>query len=201
MAISDTYKKKRRHLKQLIEDVNNMEEAFNSMDKDETNYKELIADKLNKIVQLEKDIKDQREKLERATKQLITYKRDIRRAKNSQGPTIEEKDFKQKELSNFNNKKAKELVDVANQYPILHQTLNILFAQVSLFYFLILFYCLLLFKIFKANIVMPTNLTSQPPSQRSSRSSSRHSSISNASGNSQNAQLANKVKPVNIGFG
>jgi hypothetical protein len=130
MAISDTYKKKRRHLKQLIEDVNNMEEAYNSMDKDETNYQELIADKQNKIIQLEKDIKDQREKLERATKQLITLVRDIRRAKNSQGPTIEEKDFKQKDLSNFNSKKARELVDVANQYPVLHQTLNILFAQV-----------------------------------------------------------------------
>jgi hypothetical protein len=134
MAISDTYKKKRRHLKQLIEDVNNMEEAYNSMDKDEANYQELIADKQNKIIQLEKDIKDQREKLERATKQLIALVRDIRRAKNSQGPTIEEKDFKQKDLSNFNSKKARELVDVANQYPVLHQTLNILFAQVKYFF-------------------------------------------------------------------
>jgi hypothetical protein len=130
MAISDTYKKKRRQLKQLLEDVNNMEEAYNSMDKDEKNYEDLIADKLNKILQLEKDIKDQREKLERATKQLITYVRDVRRAKNSQGPVIEEKDFKHKDLANFNNKKSRELVDVANQYPLLQQTLNILFAQV-----------------------------------------------------------------------
>lgn len=131
IAISDTYKKKRRQLKQMQEDVKNMEDAYNSMSKDESNYEELITDKLNKITQLEKDIKDQREKLERATKQLINYTRELRRSKGAQGPTIEEKDFRQKDLANFNSKKAKELLDVAAQYPVLQQTINILFSQVK----------------------------------------------------------------------
>ena len=128
--MSDTYKHKRKQLKQLQEDVQIMEEAYNSMNTDERNYEELIMDKQNKIIQLEKDIEQVREKLERATKQLFTYSRDLRKSKNTVDPTNEEKDFKLRDLWDFNKNKAKELVDISNQYPLMQQTLHILFAQV-----------------------------------------------------------------------
>lgn len=129
-SLSDTYKHKRRQMKQLLEDVQNMEDAYNSMNNDERNYEELIQDKFNKCVQAEKDIDQIREKLERATKQMLNYSRDLRKSKQVQGATLEEKDFKLRDLWDFNKNKAKDLVDISIQYPLLQQTLNILFSQV-----------------------------------------------------------------------
>ena len=63
-SLSDTYKHKRKQMKQLLEDVQNMEDAYNSMNNDERNYEELIQDKFNKIKQGEKDIEQIKEKLE-----------------------------------------------------------------------------------------------------------------------------------------
>ena len=129
-SLSDTYKHKRKQMKQLQEDVQIMEEAYNSMNIDERNYEELIQDKVNKTIQLEKDIEQIKEKLERATKQLITYSRDLRKSKNTVDPTSEEKDFKLRDLWDFNKKKISELVDISTQYPLIQHTLTILFAQV-----------------------------------------------------------------------
>ncbi len=130
-SLNDTFKYKRRQYKQLQEDLQNMEEAYNSLNNDEQKYEEIITDKRNKIIQVERDIEQVREKVERATKQLLTLSRDLRRAKNSDGPTSEEKDFNLRELWDLNKTKVKELVDISAQYPTLQQTLSLLFNQVS----------------------------------------------------------------------
>jgi hypothetical protein len=118
---------------------------------------------------------------------LINYSRDLRRTKNSEGPTHEEKDFKLRDLWDFNKNKTHELVDISKQYPLLSQTLNLLFTQ--------------------ANI--PTQGGSLPGSSRSSKASSRRSSASgwqdmsggNSPANSERGGAKGGAKPVNIGFG
>ncbi len=200
-SLSDTYKHKRRQMKQLLEDVQNMEDAYNSMNNDERNYEELIQDKFNKIVQAEKDIEQIKEKLERAAKQILSYSRELRKSRNVQGATLEERDFKLRDLWDFNKNKAKELVDISIQYPLLQQTLSILFGQ--------------------ANIPMTTGKTSTTNSSRTSRSgtsttnnssrtsrsSSRQSSASGQS-STANSERGSKThsqqsgaRAVNIGFG
>ncbi|CAF0859941.1 unnamed protein product [Brachionus calyciflorus] len=182
-SLSDTYKNKRKLMKQLEEDLQRMEDAYNSMNNDERTYEEYIEDKKNKILQAEKDIEQLKEKIERATKQMITYSRDLRRSKNSDGPTLEEKDFKLRDLWDFNKNKAKELIDISLQYPLLQQTLNLLFAQ--------------------ANIpVQGGTGSSLPGSSRSSRSSSRRNSASsnNSTVNLDRASVRSGPKTVNIGF-
>ena len=183
--LSDTYKHKRRQLKQLEEDLRNMEDAFNSMNNDERAYEELISEKLNKIIQTEKDLDQLREKVERATKQVMNYSRDLRKSMNSDGPTLEEKDFNLRDLWDFNKNKVKDLVDLSVHHPIIQQTLTILFAQ--------------------ANIPMPGGSAgSVASSSRSSRDSSRRNSTSssiNSAANSERASSRNGAKPVNIGFG
>jgi DNA repair ATPase RecN len=129
-ALADTYKLKRKQMKQLEEDLQNMEDAYSSMNSDEKNYEDYISDKLNKIIQAEKDIDQVKEKIERATKQLIKFSSDLRKTRNTTTKTLEEKDFELRDLWDFNKNKAKELVEISNQYPLLKQTLSILFAQV-----------------------------------------------------------------------
>ncbi len=111
-----------------------MEDAYSSMNVDEKNYEEYISDKLNKIIQAEKDIEQIKEKIERAAKQLIKLSNDLRKSRNTNTSTLEEKDFHLRDLWEFNKNKAKELVDISLQYPLLKQTLNILFAQVNIFF-------------------------------------------------------------------
>jgi chromosome segregation ATPase len=130
-SLADKYKQKRREMKQLQEDLKNMEEALTSLIQDENSCEELIQEKSNKILQLDKDLRELGEKLERANKQLFTLIRDLRRSRNTEDPTIEEKDYKVKDLITFNIKKAKDLISITEQYPLLRQTLQILFAQVS----------------------------------------------------------------------
>lgn len=184
-SLADTYKQKRKQLKQLEEDIQNMEEAYNSMNTDERNYEEYIADKINKIMQTEKDLEQLKEKIERATKQLINYSRELRRNKNTDNETLEERDFKLRDLIDFNKNKTKDLVEISLQYPLLQQTLNILFTQ--------------------ANI--PTQGGSLPGSSRSSITSSRRSSGTtsnnslNSAKDSERGSSQRGAKPVNIGFG
>ena len=129
-SLADTYKYKRKQYKQLQEDLHNMEDAYNSLNKDERTYEAYIAEKTNKVIQTQKDIDQLKEKMERAVKALILRSRELRRAKNSDGPTQEERDFKLRELKEFNNKKVKELVEISMQYSTLQQTLSLLFNQV-----------------------------------------------------------------------
>ena len=173
-SLADTYKLKRRQLKQLEDDYRNMEDAYSSMNADERAYEETLTDKYNKIVQTRKDIEQLGEKIERATKQLLKLSSDLRKAKGSDEaaaaapppPTHEERDFDLRDLWDFNKNKAKELVDMSQQYPLLKQTLSLLFAQ--------------------ANIPMQGggggggSGSSVPSSTRSSRSTSRTNSVSSA---------------------
>lgn len=189
-SLADTYKYKRKQYKQLQEDILNMESAYQSMNNEELTLEEFINDKSNKIVQVEKDLDQLKEKMERAVKQLITCSRELRRSRNTNEPTLEEKDFKLRDLIDFNKTKSKELVDMAAQYPSLHQTINLLFTQ--------------------ANIPLNT-VPSAPASTRSSRSSSRKNSISASSSASlQNTERSSSraaggsaagVKLVNLGMG
>lgn len=192
-SLSDTYKHKRKQMKQLLEDVQNMEDAYNSMNNDERNYEELIQDKFNKIKQGEKDIEQIKEKLERASKQILSYSRELRKSKNVQGPTLEEKDFKLRDLWDFNKNKAKDLIDISIQYPLLQQTLNILFAQANI-------------PITKSGGSGSSRSSqsgnSVPGSSRSSRSTSRQSGSSSASNIDGNYKTPSQVatRAVNIGF-
>lgn len=161
-----------------------MEEAYASMNNDERSYEEYIADKLNKIIQAQKDIEQLMAKIDRATKDIARLSRDLRKTKNSEGPTLEEKDFKLRDLYEFNEAKKKELVEISVQYPLLQQTLNLLFSQ--------------------ANIPLSGTGSSLPGSSRSSRSSSRRNSATSSTNSlvmSERGSAKNVAKAVNIGFG
>jgi DNA repair ATPase RecN len=108
-----------------------MEQAYTEINIDVGNLSENISEKVNKIIQAEKDLEQLQEKIERASRQLINYSRELRRARNTENSTLEERDFKLRDLWDFNRNKAKELVEISRQYPLIQQTLNLLFNQVN----------------------------------------------------------------------
>lgn len=130
-TLSDTFRQKRKQYKQLEEDIRQMEETYSAINMDESAYEESLQEKVNKIVQLEKDLDTLREQIERASKMTIKYARELRQSRQTHGePTIEERDFKLRDLLEFNDSKARELVDIGKQNPLIQTTLNLLFNQV-----------------------------------------------------------------------
>lgn len=114
-----------------------MEETYTAISMDENACEESLREKLTKVVQFEKDLDLLREQIERASKQAIRYARELRQARQTNGEaTIEERDFKLRDLAEFNENKTRELADIGKQNSAILPTLNLLFNQV--------FYCCVL---------------------------------------------------------
>lgn len=108
-----------------------MEETYTAINMDENACEESLRDKLTKVVQFEKDLDLLREQIERASKQAIRCARELRQARQTNGEaTIEERDFKLRDLAEFNENKTRELADIGKQNSAILPTLNLLFNQV-----------------------------------------------------------------------
>ncbi|XP_060558012.1 coiled-coil domain-containing protein 39-like [Ruditapes philippinarum] len=89
-AVMDKYKYKRRQMRELQEDLQTMSNTLDNLNRDEDAYVEMVEEKKNKILQLNKELDDQRAKLERVTKQNLRYAKELRSAKKAKGETPEE---------------------------------------------------------------------------------------------------------------
>ena len=69
-AVMDKYKYKRRQIRELQEDLQTMSNTLDNLSRDEMAYEEMIEEKQNKILQMNKELEDQRSKLERVSKQV-----------------------------------------------------------------------------------------------------------------------------------
>lgn len=134
-TLGDTLRQKRKQYKQLSEDIRQMEETYSAISMDENAYDESVQEKSNRLVQLEKDLDTLREQIERAAKMTIKYARELRQSRQTNGePTLEERDFKLRDLIEFNESKSRELVDIGKQNPLIQTTLNLLFNQVIILF-------------------------------------------------------------------
>ena len=70
-AVMDKYKYKRRQIRELQDDLHTMSSTLDNLSRDEDAYVGMIEEKKNKILQLTKEIDDQRTKLERVAKQVM----------------------------------------------------------------------------------------------------------------------------------
>ena len=70
-----------------------MSHTLDNLTRDEDAYVEMIDEKQNKILQLNKELEDQHAKLERCIKMNSKYARDIRSAKKAKGELPEEVSF------------------------------------------------------------------------------------------------------------
>ncbi|XP_048746440.2 coiled-coil domain-containing protein 39-like isoform X1 [Ostrea edulis] len=154
-AVMDKFKYKRRQIRELQEDLQTMSNTLDNLTRDEQAYEEMIEEKENKRLQLNKELDDQRSKLERVAKQNSKYARELRSAKKSKGETNEEKDFDVRELRDFNRQSMQQIGDVIQKHPDISEAVNMYFSQ--------------------ANLPPPTPSGRQPGSARSSIGSVRSS--------------------------
>lgn len=131
-AVMDKYKYKRRQIRELQEDLQTMSHTLDNLSRDEGAYQEMFEEKQNKILQLNKELDEQKAKLDRVVKQNFKYARELRSAKKSKGETPDEKDMELREMREFNKLTMKQVGEVVNQYPDLSQAVNLYFTQANL---------------------------------------------------------------------
>lgn len=174
-AVMDKYKYKRRQIRELQDDLHTMSSTLDNLTRDEDAYVGMIEEKKNKILQLTKEIEDQRTKLERVAKQNIRYSKELRAARKIKEELPEEKDFNVRELREFNKNVTKMVGEATVSNPDMIEAVSMYFTQ--------------------SNLPAPA-ASSLPGSARgSTRSSARGSPASSArSGGSGGAT------PMNLGF-
>ncbi|NXJ77229.1 CCD39 protein, partial [Trogon melanurus] len=116
-AADANYRCKQRQIKELEENLQSMEKDFDMVLKQEALFQELKKEKQALILQLNKDIEQQKPKLERIIKQCSRLSREIQSLKKTGTKTQEERDIDLRELKNFSGTIDKLLADVLEANP------------------------------------------------------------------------------------
>uniref|UniRef100_A0A8C8RD37 Coiled-coil domain-containing protein 39 n=1 Tax=Pelusios castaneus TaxID=367368 RepID=A0A8C8RD37_9SAUR len=131
-AADEKYRYKRRQIKELQEDLQTMEHTLDIMIKEETAYQEKTNEKQARILQLNKEIDQQKPKLERIVAQCSRLSKEVRSLKKSRTKTQEEDDIDLRELKDYNKTIDKLLVDVLEAHPDLTISFQTYFQQACL---------------------------------------------------------------------
>uniref|UniRef100_A0A8D0FRW5 Coiled-coil domain-containing protein 39 n=1 Tax=Strix occidentalis caurina TaxID=311401 RepID=A0A8D0FRW5_STROC len=131
-AADEKYRYKRRQIRELQENLQSMEKKFDTVLKQEALFQEQKKEKQALILQLNKDIEDQKPKLERVIKQCSRLSREIQSLKKTKTETQEERDIDLRDLKNFNRTIDKLLADVLEANPDLTTPFQTYFHQSNL---------------------------------------------------------------------
>ncbi|PKU29769.1 hypothetical protein llap_19928 [Limosa lapponica baueri] len=123
---SDQELKKAKAIKQ------SMEKNFDTVLKQEALFQEQNKEKQALILQLNKDIEEQKPKLERVIKQCSRLSREIQSLKKTKTETQEERDIDLRELKSFSRTIDKLLADVLEANPDLTTPFQMHFQQSNL---------------------------------------------------------------------
>uniref|UniRef100_A0A663MPD7 Coiled-coil domain-containing protein 39 n=1 Tax=Athene cunicularia TaxID=194338 RepID=A0A663MPD7_ATHCN len=131
-AADEKYRYKRRQIRELQENLQSMEEKFDIVLKQEALFQEQKKEKQALILQLNKDIEDQKPKLERVIKQCSRLSREIQSLKKTETETQEERDIELRDLKSFSRAIDKLLADVLEANPDLTTPFQRYFHQSNL---------------------------------------------------------------------
>ncbi|XP_061099981.1 coiled-coil domain-containing protein 39-like [Conger conger] len=160
-AVDELYLYKRRHIRELQEDIQGMNSTLEDLQQEEAVYLRKTDEAESQILSLNKELGSQKEKLDRVTKQCSKLTREIRSAKQTKDKTWEEYDIDLRELKEFNKTVNKVLLEAMEESSDLRSALQIYFQEVQ------------------ASLPMQT-VVSIPDCRQSSKSASARSSISSA---------------------
>ncbi|KAI1235969.1 hypothetical protein IHE44_0002062 [Lamprotornis superbus] len=115
----EKYRHKQRKIKELQENLQSMQQHFDVIQKQQALFKEQKKEKQALILQLKKDIEEQKPKLERVVKQCSKLSREIQSQRKGGTETLEERDIRLRELKGFNRTINQVIADVLEANPAL----------------------------------------------------------------------------------
>ncbi|NXP24146.1 CCD39 protein, partial [Scytalopus superciliaris] len=128
-VVDETCRYKRREIKELQEDVQSMEQHLDVVEKQKALFQEQKEEKQDLILQLNKDIEEQKPKLERVIKQCSRLSREIQSLRQNGTETEEERDIDLRELKSFNRTVNQVIADVLETNPGLTASFQMYFDQ------------------------------------------------------------------------
>ncbi|NWW75147.1 CCD39 protein, partial [Climacteris rufus] len=130
--VDEKYKQKQRQIKELQEHLQSMEQHYDVLQKQQALFEEQKKEKQALILQLNKDIEEQKPKLERVIKQCSRLSREIQSLREDGTETQEERDIHLRELKSFNRTINQVIVDVLEANPGLTATFQMYFDKFNL---------------------------------------------------------------------
>ncbi|NXJ20511.1 CCD39 protein, partial [Dicrurus megarhynchus] len=124
----EKYRYKQRKIKELQENLQSMQQHFDIVQKQQVLFEEQKKQKQAVILQLKKDIEEQKRKLERVIKQCSRLSREIQ----SGTETQEERDIHVRELKGFNRTVNQVIADVLEANPGLTAAFQMYFDKFNL---------------------------------------------------------------------
>ncbi|NWX27721.1 CCD39 protein, partial [Notiomystis cincta] len=128
----EKYKHKQRQIKTLQEKLQSTQQHFDIIQKQQAFFEEQKKEKQALILQLKKDIEEQKPKLDRVIKQCSRLSREIQSRRENETETEEERDIRLRELKGFNKTINQVIADVLETNPGLTATFQIYFDKFNL---------------------------------------------------------------------
>ncbi|NWT67245.1 CCD39 protein, partial [Prunella himalayana] len=128
----EKYKYKQRRIKELQENLQRMQQHFDIIQKQHAFLKEQKKEKQALILQLKKDIEEQKPKLSRVKKQCSKLSREIESQREGGPETLEERDIHLRELKAFNKTVNQVIADVLEANPDLFAAFQMYFDKYNL---------------------------------------------------------------------
>ncbi|XP_041261849.1 coiled-coil domain-containing protein 39 [Onychostruthus taczanowskii] len=128
----EKYKYKQRKIKELQENLQSMQQHFDIIQKQQALLKEQKKEKEALILQLKKDIEEQKPKLNRVIKQCSKLSREIKSQREGEPETLEERDIHLRELKAFNKTINQVIADVLETNPGLVAAFQMYFDKYDL---------------------------------------------------------------------
>ncbi|XP_074047097.1 coiled-coil domain-containing protein 39 [Macrotis lagotis] len=175
--VDEKYRYKQRQIRELQEDVQSMENTSQVLKNLINNFKERFAEKQTYAIELNNHTEEQKPKLERVKRQCAKFIKEIRLAKNTEEPTLEEYDISLREFKDFSKSIDKLILETIEENPELASIFQTYFEQVGL--------------------ELPLTSSSATSSHRMSRSSSQ----SSTSRSSKSVVSAPSISPKVVQLG
>ncbi|XP_071422314.1 coiled-coil domain-containing protein 39 isoform X2 [Pithys albifrons albifrons] len=128
----ETYRYKRRQMKELQENLQSMEQHLAEVEKQKALFQKQKEEKQDLVLQLNKDIEEQKPKLERVIKQCSRLSREIQSLRQNGTETEEERAIDLQELKSFNRTINQVIADILETNPGLTATFQMYFDQSNL---------------------------------------------------------------------
>ncbi|NXP69017.1 CCD39 protein, partial [Chloropsis cyanopogon] len=128
----EKYRHKQRQIKELQENLQSMQQHFDIIQKQQAFLKEQKKEKQALILQLKKDIEEQKPKLNRVIKQCLKLSREIESQREGGIETLEERDINLRELKGFNRTINQVIADVLEANPGLTAAFQMYFDKYNL---------------------------------------------------------------------
>ncbi|NWI50598.1 CCD39 protein, partial [Calyptomena viridis] len=122
----ETYKNQRRQIKELEQNIQSMEQHLDVLQKQKALFQKQKKEKQDLVLQLKKDIEEQKPKLERVMKQCSRLSQEIQE---TGAGTHEERDIDLRDLKSFNRTVNQVIADVLETNPGLTETFQMYFDE------------------------------------------------------------------------